>query len=551
MTIKRYLAAFSTGAFLMGAFFYGSYLYNVRSTLASTTGMEFAFSYQVYHNNANGFPLQSSICGVGLPGANMQAPYVNFFALHFYVLPFSLIYLLAANQSVIKVLSIYLFGNLLPALLFTWLILRRLAPEGWKPRFAFAASILLITGSLNLFGQQGAPPLFAGPCIFGAYYFLIAGKRSMFLASMVALCLVSEEMAMVALSFSVYIFLIEPERKSYAWPSGLFALFYLALVVGLLQPLARTFIGATEPSTAVAFAKLVGPALLKPRLSFMFTLLAVPPAFVLGTLLFGRPDSHEIKRLCALVILAPLPLWGACVVLGGDHHLICPYVFIYLALVRQIGAARGVALPSTEQPRWIVVFTATLILFFCSFRVMAQHLPIPLRAKALRLAGRIAKANELGYSLSIGKISNRAVIEIANSLPPDRSLVFWANNSVSGFISGRHSVWFFPYLYNKADYLLIQKDAYDIKFTFDPSSAPDLGTALKITGKEYWTEISTPMKTEVVRSILEELVTKSRTHRIFVDNNHVLLLEKLRPQPFVGSPASVGFGWARNLLPWR
>jgi hypothetical protein len=499
---------------LLGAFGYGSYLANLRTTLAPTTGGEFGAIYQVLHNNATGAPFESSVIGMQVPGVAAQAGRFSYLLIHFYVLPFALFRLLGSAGPV-GVLTAMLLGNVLLLAAFAAVILRRLSPQDWRGKWAFSLALLSISGSLNLLGQQGAPPLLAAPCLFAAYAAMLAGRKGWYLAALAALCLVSEELSLAAISFSLYVRLFEPERRSFALPGAVLGAAYFLLTVGLVQPFLRAAVGAQDSSTFLAFSHLVAPALLHPNWTFLLTLAALPFAFLATLMLYPSPDPAGRRRMLGMALVAPLPFWGVTLVLGGAHHLIVPFTCCALALLRAIGEAPPDHSLSRREP---AVSLACALLAAAGARVMFVHFPLSLRMRAYHAFGRHEMGARLKRARYVGRASNLAVIRAAAELPPEKGVTVWVNDSATAFLTGRRSIWYFPFRYREADYLLLQKDAYDLKFGFDPAAGPD-------SGRQDWS--GAPMAPASLESLRGELVRKAKTHRVSLENEHVIILEKI------------------------
>jgi hypothetical protein len=284
----------------------------------------------------------------------------------------------------------------------------------------------------------------------------------------------------------------------------------------------------------------MNPDILRENLKSLLPALTLLPAFLLGGFLFGWPKKKQALPIAALAVLPALPHWGESVVVGGAHHLLPAFSFGYLALLRFIAG------PNVEQKmppgrRSLAIAASCLLFFAVSVRASAGHLPNGLRLTLYRLAGQKTKADILERSLTGGERSNRAVIAAALALSPDKSLCYLTNNQIPGFFLNRTDIWQFPDYFDLTDYLLIQKDAADAVFPFEPNAAKDLRADLMISPRDV--KRNAPVTAAMIAKITETLVRKERTHKIILDDEHVLILERIQSHPFSSPPATIGFGW--------
>jgi hypothetical protein len=540
----RFLTAFAALGASVGAFFYASFFVNFASTLSNWSGLGFMASLQLFFNLFHGRPYQSSILATDLAGVSVgfrHNPYafINHTAIHVNFTPYLFAPLWAFHPTPAFLYVVLFAWNLLGMGLFTRLIIRRLSPEASGQKILFALGVLAAGGLMPIAAQMAQFLLFAGPLLMAAYYFMLAQKRWAFLAALAALCLVSEDAAMVAVAFLFYLYVFEPKGKSYAASGACFALPYLLAALFWMQPAARVGLQLSEGSTATHVAKELFHldfTALAVNVKSMLPVFTLFPAFVLAGSLFGWPNKKEAVRLAALAVLPALPHWGECVVVGGAHHLLPPFCMTYLALLRMVGDAR----PEKARRAGAAALAAAAVFFAVSLRALAGYLPNRLRLPIYRLAGERAKADSLEKYLNGGEISNRAVIAAALSLPPERSMVYLTNAQVPGFFLNRTDIWQFPDYFDLADDLLIQKDASDLAYSFDPT-APDLRSALNLDPLRF--ARNSPMTPEMLGRIKETLIVRERTHRILVDDEHVLILERLQPHPFPSPASTIGFGW--------
>jgi hypothetical protein len=120
------------------------------------------------------------------------------------------------------------------------------------------------------------------------------------------------------------------------------------------------------------------------------------------------------------------------------------------------------------------------------------------------------------------------------------------NSTVEGFIAGRSDLWQFPYHYDEADFLVLQRNAHQSFFSFPPPRDGDLPAALG-QGR-FADEDDAVIATGMVQAVMDHLLMKAKTHRLVMDEPDVVLLERIQKQPFVVPSSTVGFGWIRGLM---
>jgi|CXWL01.1.fsa_nt_gi hypothetical protein len=571
---RRYLQVFAGFCAAWAVLIYTSFFFNLNSTLSDWSGVGVTWSYQWFYNFLHGRPFQSSVWaatpgGISVGFTDNAYAYLHGHSIHSNFTPYLFAYVWALWPTLSWLYGIIYAWSLGAGAWLTVLILKELDPKNYRPKALFAVSVLVASGLSNVLDQLAHFLLFAGPVMMAAYYFMLAGRRVAYLATIVFLCLISEDAAMVAVAFGGYVLLFEAGKKFFAFATWALALPYLAFVFLILQPTTRvplTLLTSTTTATVVGHVFHITRSALSANLASMLPVVTLLPAFILGALLFDRKPyilkhmelfpgtvpyalRHTVKtRLLgplALALIPAFPHWGECVVVGSAHHLLPPMIYTYLALLSMIGTSRiseNVWANATKR-RAILAVTAVFVLL--SVRTTAGKLPNAVKPGLYRLLGKIEKAEVLEKALTGQRESNMSVIAAAQALPPEASLSYAVNKTVSGFISGRSDLWQFPDFFDLTDYILIQKDATDLIFQFDPVTALDLRGALK---KGQYADTRDAPMTAVMRAALRDtLVKKEKTHRVAFESEHVLLLERLQKHRFYVAPETMGLGWMKNL----
>jgi hypothetical protein len=258
------------------------------------------------------------------------------------------------------------------------------------------------------------------------------------------------------------------------------------------------------------------------------------------------------KKVFAVAILPPLPHWGESVVVGASHHLAPVVVFMYVALIVALGAIKDKPTLGSFTPK-IACLTILLFAIFscCNLRVLISNVPTDLLKPfyaALGFKERVKKINDRLAE----EPKNRSVIKTADTIPRDRSLVYLTNSSIEGFIADRTHIWKFPDYLEQADYILIQPEGRHS--FFDGKKAVGslrYGDLINPRAAEFYFSSSDrgDITNEVVATIRSELVNTRKLYRIAVDNDDVVLLERIVMLPSPSPPPStVGFDWLSKIF---
>lgn len=552
--MKSYVNGLAFAAAVTFLFLGVSFFVNLQSTSLDYSGYGVVWPLQLFHNFVNGrffqHSLFSSVYGGAAAGfvGNPYA-YIHGFAIHVNIFPFLFAPLWSLFPTVTGLYGLLFLWNVGLGFWFTWRILQRISSKDSRSKAIFAMSIFLGGGLLGILNQMAQLLLFAGPLMLAAYDCLVSSRRIGFFMAMVGLCLVTEDAAMVAAAFSLWVYATGKDKRVYGRDGFIFSVSYLLVALFIVQPAARVDLIQTHGTTAATvincLARLTPHALCQ-NLWSMLPVIAFLPAFVMAGFIFGWPNSESRKRALALAIIPSSPHWGESLVVGGAHHLAPPFFSLYLALLYWLSSSPGVDQRSSRSFSFKGLVLSTLIFFIIGWRAAASNLPAGWKPMLYRWMGNEQKAVARERSLSFEEESNGAVIRAARTIPPSKSLVYWVNKRVPGFIACRSDVWQFPDFFDQADYLLLQKDAQDLFFKFDADSP----RALREVIKEGWLpdERDVPM-TEVARNrLIRTLVTEEGTHRVVQDDAHVILLERLSPHTFYQPPQTVGMGWMHALF---
>ncbi len=476
--------------------------------------------------------------------------YLHTYVIHVNLTPFLFAPLWSLWPNLTWLYGVVFLVNYCAMALFAWKILRFLSPQSFRIKMLAAIGLLMASGFLFTFQQNAQPLMFGGPFVLAACYFLFTRKRLGFLVSLMLWCLISEDAAMVAVTFCFYIFLFEKDARSYAIQGGALAIIYLALVLLVIQPAARSELVLTGSTTTMVVLRHVlnfDPSAIGGLLIGFAPVLFFLPAFGIAYLLFGKPNISWVQ-IAALALIAPLPHWGQSAVVGATHHLMPVVVFTFAAFILMLGRTADIH-PSAvvlSRKKSAILLCASAIFAAGSFRVMISNLPEPVLLPLYKLAGKTKKAQQIEGSAEDER-SNRKLIAAVETIPKTRSIGYLTNSSVEGFIAGRSDIWKFPDYYDLTDYLIIQTNARRSFYSAEAKENQSLSVTLA-KGKYVDFYDATTIKAEFAKAIIRDLVDEKKSHRVMVDDPDLVLLERIERRQMYTSPTTIDFGWVSNVL---
>lgn len=525
-----------------GAAFYSSFFWNFQRLISDWSGFGFTWTAQLFYNFAFGRPFQSSLCAGPAIGttvgftANPHA-YIHANVIHVNVTPYFFALLWRAHPTPAAIYALIFAWNLLMGTWLTVSIMRRLKSPDLRARTIFVCSTLIGGGMLSVLCEMGQMLLFAGPFMLAVYDAYLARNKVYFIFASLALALVTEDAAMVLGTMAFYIALFEEEGTRWGTVAGVIAAAWLILVLLIIQPAGRRELTLVGSSTVAAVAGKIweiSPSLLLTNLRSMTPLIPSLLAFPMAVAFFGMPARSSILKAAALAVAAALPHWAETLVVGGGHHVLPPFFALYLALILFTARARGT--PQSGPLAWAAAAAFLLV----SVRVSAGHAPADLKPFLYSIAGRKSNADRARLSLAVEERSNRSFLETASRIPQDASLAFLSNSRISGHLSLRSDVWEFPDQYSRTDFVLIQKDAIDVNYSFTPS--PSLPLALVFQSTPRTGSRSLPVTPAMVAAVRADL-TAGRSYRTTYEDEHSLLLERGTKEPIPSPKSTYGYGW--------
>lgn len=549
---RAFVTRYTIGLTLLSGIFFALMLvfffFNLGTASSDYSAGGVTATVQLFYNFLNGRPFQTSLYAIDQSiGFINPYAYLNIYAIHINLTPylFAPIWNFWPNLSWLN--GLVFLVNYGCMAIFAWKTLEHLSPHSYKIKALTAIGLLLSSGFLFTFQQNAQFLLLSGPFMLAAYYFLLTRQRSMFVVSMILLCLISEDAAMVAVTFSFYVFLFDRDARSFAYLAGTFSIVYLAAVLLIVQPAARAELAITSSTTALVIIKQIVD--FNPDLGTLLIGLApalfFAPAFVIVVLLFGRPDVSWAK-VAGLVFIAPFPHWGQSIVVGATHHLLPVIIFLFAAFITVLGRTPDVQSATLPFPRKkaIFVFGLTAIFWAASMRILVSNLPEPILVPIYKLAGKNERARKIEQNI-LDRKGNQRVLEVVRQIPKENSLVFMTNSAIAGIIADRSDIWPFPHYYGAADYLVLQPGARQSSFSFPTTGSLNFKESLA-KGRASISNDSV-ISEESVNSIVRHLVVEEKTHRLALEEPGVVLLERIKKQPLYMPPSTVGFGWIQNI----
>lgn len=549
--INRYVMGLTILSGMFFALMLGFFFSQLGTASSDYSAGGVSATVQFFYNFLNDRPFQTTLYAIDESiGFKNPYAYLNTYAIHVNLTPFLFAPIWNLWPNITWLYGLVFLVNYASMAIFAWKTLKHLSPHSYKIKAFMAIGLVLSSGFLFTFQQNAQFLLLSGPFILGAYYFLQTRQKAMFVICMMLLCLISEDAAMVAVMFSLYVYLFERDARSFAYWAGTLSFVYLAAVLFVIQPIARAELNSTSSTTALVVIKQIADFNfdLGTLLVGFAPVLFFAPAFVIAGLLFGKPGVSWAK-IAGLVFIAPFPHWGQSAVVGATHHLLPVVVFVFAAFVTVLGRTPDIQPSARSFPKQsaILILGLTAIFWAASMRTLVSNLPEQILLPLYKLAGKNEKVKKLEQSIA-ERQGNQHVLEVVRRIPKENSLVFWTNGAIGGSIADRSDIWPFPHYYAAADYLVLQPGAGQAAFSF-----PTMGN---LTFKESLAKgkaliaYEAMISEDSVDSIVRDLVAEKKSHRLVLREPGVVLLERVEKQALYIPSSTVGFGWIQNIGLW-
>lgn len=542
---------------------------NLNSTLTSFSWGDISCHTHNFYNFVNGRPFQNSI--IEAPGhGTMSSPYayLNQAAIHVNFTPylFTPIYFLCQNVNN-HYLIIILFNYIGMSIMIRKIMMYR-CKYNYHIRLTLALSFLFISSPFFMvISYKAHPILFLGPFFLAMYYFLIKQQYFRYLLTTILICLISEDTAGFLVGWAIYLMLFEgglPHKYKYSLTTLLTALVLVFVAAFIIQPAATyhlvpisdsIYTGHTREGVS-RFITIIRDNLAKPPLlaikaflsplgefifpvSFMMSL----PMVYLMLSVFGHRLKVRWKKLCGLILVAPITHIGVTYFIGGGQHLMPLYICLLLSLVLLLSSDLEEQdnkpmfddrLFKFRRRKWSSEFIITMLLLFFA-------LP-----NGYYVGRQVVKGIRSIFESSQVKTSNISTVKCVNAIPSDMGVVFWTNRNVEAFIAARSNFWRFPRYFDKADYLVVQKNVNGSFYQISHEKGLTLLEAIDGGMVGSSGDIRSITDYDVNR-IRQYLVYNKKTHEIVRDDKYIIVFEKIDKETFEMPYFTVGLGWARDV----
>lgn len=502
-----------------------------------------AYMNQLFHNAVNGRPLQQSIVHYWIhedwerQRIINRFPYTNQWALHFNLLPYALAPLYSMWPTPNGLYTIVIGINIVGAVLFA-----SVAFSGANLGVAAGTRAFLVVGILfsgpflRVVSCHCLFSLFSGPLILASCYWLSRGAYGAHVIANVLLCTVSEDIALFVISLSAYGYCFHRDSRLASVLSMSFAMCFVLAVCMVIQPAAKLeLLGDQAGGVSLLVFRMA--ALLQGVYSFCWRDLMVPLALLVGgsaviCVLLPRRDHFDVSRFLGLVLVAPSSHWLIVAVNGGGQHLM-PIVAMTLVGLSYLAACSGRDRP-TVSGRESVVVCAVTVLILVNFGV---------RTYRPAFVDLIVKGHLIAPSDAM--LRNREVIEAVARIPATCGVCYWTNRNVEAFIANRSDLWRFPFFYDRADYLVLQRSA--TSGFFQAPVAGLLPDESWITGNWRSSGDATRVPDAAIEAIVANLVQVRRTHCQWYSSHGLVVLKRFDRVVFPVPLSSVGFGFLKDV----
>jgi hypothetical protein len=533
--VRKTIVWVASGLLLLGLLSAAAFFADVNALEGPTAGDTAIFA-QGHFNMMHGHPFSGSVFNEDSRQFRNPSPFLSQLVWHGYFLSNVVISpLYALNPTPAWLFTLFILLNFAGIAVFTGLSMRLLASEGtWLLRSALAIGILAGANYLRGTVMLAVPSTLAGPIVLAMVYFAWRRKSLGFLISAAALALLQDDLALDVCTFAAYLMLFEraemPRRfKVAVIAGGVGALAYFAGWVFWLQPMVRIGLepaalgGSSMLSFRIAqFGSQLGASIagaLAPRgLVRAFGPAAVFGLFALAAgLATPRLSARTVWKRMALVFIGGGTHWSYALYTHGERHSISALAFAFAGMLLFVADV-----PLTiERERARRAGAILALACAASLGLTAVGLPHRVaRAEIVALVrpdpGTRSRLDEIARERTDGL----RVIEYVNSLPPQRSVTLWANRRVEAFVANRYAFWLFPFMYDQADYVVVEpstRRAVDMK-----------GRSLDGSSSEFYSSISeeVPIDTATLTLLKARLTGPNGRYRIVRDEPSLLVLER-------------------------
>ncbi len=516
-----------------------SFFLNLNTTTSDYSWGDVSWIHQAFYNFLHGRPLQTSIYFMAGDGVKVNPfPYTNLLAVHSNYLPYIFAPFYFFLQDINGLYVIYIFYNIIGLSFVTWLIIKNLSDDDHVVKYLFILSIIFSAFYLDIIHYKSQFPLLAGPIILLLFYFLIKGNKIGYIIIGICLSLLSDDIAIYLCCFSGYVFIFYPEMRLTAIG---------AIIIGMITIFFATFVSQPATKFGMIMETQQSGELIN-KLLRVFTgeypikfvrlreigIFIIPASILIGVT-FRFTKKVSIINVLGIIFITAFSHWFVVLVMGGGHHMYPVAISILLAIIVLVSQ---MDLEKKDGHSNNVLIKCAFIIIGMFFFINVITIPY--------ISRQVHDINISNSYLTKLIGSNKNILQEINKIPRDKSIVFYTNRGIDGFIANRNDIWRFPHFYDLADYFVIQKDAVLLFYSLEYNNLLSVKDMIH-KGKDLSTSDSGVIPYEFVDKIRYELVSVNKTHEIVVDNNTMILFKRIVPYKFIIPDASIGFGWIKNI----
>ena len=520
-------------------FYLALFFISLSSLVSDYSWGDVAYHHQIFYNFLHGRPFQTSVYWSALANSANQYAYLNMINIHLYLSPFLFSFIYCLIPNLYGLYFTVLVVNYISLAFFLWKLVCLFTTEDRLSKYLLVMSFLLTHAFTFLLIVGKASPILLGtPFLLAAYYFLQRERYGFYYICSLLFCLSYDDCGLFFISFLGYVFFFERKHLKPAVVTALIGLFSVVLVIGILQPMARSNMPGKSVASIFDALGLVWDSMNSSGFLFRFTnqngklLLMFGSLFLAFTvilLLSKRSDQQgqDLYRCLGLIFLAPLSHWAS-IVVGVGVHFMPVTVFTFIAITLIMSKAKLNISVIWSQQKWLAL---ALISFYLVSNVFVFS---------------YLQRHHIGNEYAEEKKSNVHCLQVINRIVPNNdSLTYWTGRGVDGFLGNRSNLWRFPHFFDRADFLVMQKNAKNTFYQAKIISGQDIYLSL-LSGTGHSTGDITTIDIKMINAVSDMLVKANRSHTIVLDDPEVVILKRKESFRFEQPPETLGFGFFAN-----
>jgi hypothetical protein len=518
-------------------FYLALFFISLSSLVSDYSWGDVAYHHQIFYNFLHDRPFQTSVYWSALANSVNQYAYLNMINIHLYLSPFlfSFIYYLIPNLY--GLYFTLLVVNYISLAFFLWKLVCLFTVEDRLLKYLLVMSFLLTHAfTFLLIGGKASPILLGTPFLLAAYYFLQRERYGLYYICSLLFCLSYDDCGLFFISFLGYVFLFERKHLKPAVVTALLGLFSVVLVIGILQPMARINMPGKSVASVFDALGIVWDSMNSSGFLFRFInqngklLLMFGSLFLAFTvilLLSKRSGHQDLYRCLGLIFLAPLSHWAS-IVVGVGVHFMPVTVFTFIAITLIMSKSELNISGIWTQQKWLAL--ALIGFYFVSNLFVFSYL----------------QRHYIGNEYAEEKKSNAHCLQVINRIVPNNdSLTYWTACGIDGFLGNRSNLWRFPHFFDRADFLVMQKNAKNTFFQAKIISGQDIYQSL-MNGTYHSTGAIAITDNKMIDAVSDMLVKANSSHTIVFDDPEVVVLKRKERFRFEQPSETIGFGFFVN-----